>query len=624
MSEIVVHATPLREDRISPLVYGEFVEFLNDLVPGMWADKLQDRAFAGMAQPQAIYREDPQAGRREWRAFRCGMGPYGAPVEGEATLEFDPVDPFIGERSPRVTFTGGAGYIGGILQSGIAVRAGQRLDFKGWFRAAGFGGAVKLLVGRDYGAFFEVYDSCELTGETPVSTRRGTIARDGLGIGAEWGRVEGSLVSSVTDDEACFAIALEAPGTVWIGKVSLMPEDAVEGWRADVVAAVKASKPGVIRFGGSSLIYYDWETGVGRRERRAPFVNQPWGNTEEHDVGLAEFLRFCQLVEAEPLICVNSNSSSPEHIAHEIEYCNGNSTTEYGQRRAQDGYPAPFAVRYWQIGNEQSGSEYEERLPEFVRAMKAADPTISLLADYPSDRIINEQGGDFDFICPHYYGPDVVHWTRETDDLRRRVAASPCNPRLKLGITEWNHTAGDWGDQRAWLLTLYNGLHVARMLNLYQRNSDLVAIANRSNLCNSACSGSLQTDATGLYVTPAYHVQALYANESGDVPLRVETGEGEGLDVMATYDERRGRVCVTVVNYGGEARSRSLRLEGFVLGGGSVSVTTLAGASPAAVNSRVDPERVRPMRREVARETLSEYEFAPYSLTVMAVEARRG
>src|SRR5579862_6519208 len=43
----------LYEAPISPLIYGDFVEFLGDLIPGMRAEKVRDRAFEG-EQP-ALY-----------------------------------------------------------------------------------------------------------------------------------------------------------------------------------------------------------------------------------------------------------------------------------------------------------------------------------------------------------------------------------------------------------------------------------------------------------------------------------------------------------------------------------------------------------------------------------------
>src|ERR1039457_423489 len=39
----VIHAQPLHSGRISPMLFGNFVELLDDVVPSMWAEMLNDR-----------------------------------------------------------------------------------------------------------------------------------------------------------------------------------------------------------------------------------------------------------------------------------------------------------------------------------------------------------------------------------------------------------------------------------------------------------------------------------------------------------------------------------------------------------------------------------------------------
>ena len=392
-----------------------------------------------------------------------------------------------------------------------------------------------------------------------------------------------------------------------------MPARSRDGWRPDVVDAVRAAHPGCIRFGGSSLIYYDWRQGIGPRERRAPFLNTPWNNTEENDVGLDEFLRFCELVGAEPLLCVNSNANTPAEIAAEVEYVNGPDDSEQGRLRAQNGHPQPYRVRYWQIGNEQSGSGYEALLPEFARAMKAVDPSIQVMASYPSENIINHLSGDLDTICPHFYQPDITIFQRETERLRAAVAASPCNPRLKLGITEWNHTGGDWGEERAWLQTLSNGVFVARMFNHFQRNGDFIRIANRSNLVNSFFSGSIQTTPTDLYFTPAYFIQKLYATLSGPLAVEVQA-DALGLDISATMDADASRFMIWVVNAQPGAVAGRVDLED-IGRPTAIRLLTLTGDGPAAVNSFAQKTVVAPVERVIRPAQTFRLEFPAWSVT---------
>ena len=79
------------------------------------------------------------------------------------------------------------------------------------------------------------------------------------------------------------------------------------------------------------------------------------------------------------------------------------------------------------------------------------------------------------------------------------------------------------GPNAARLWTLENALACSRYHNLIHRHCDLVAIACRSNLINSFCSGIIQTDNHRLYKTPTYYAQQLYATLAGDRPLRIDS-----------------------------------------------------------------------------------------------------
>jgi alpha-N-arabinofuranosidase len=603
----------LYEAPISPLIYGDFIEFLGELIPGMRAEKLRDRAFEGVQPATYVWPPDAPLPPPAWEPFVAGQPAFAtAPdkpeqlemVASTAQVVMDGGRPFVGSRSARVEIrqAGDQPFVAGIAQRGIAVTAGLPLGFEAYVRAGSdMGGELLVLVGQNYGAFFRAYATLPLQGLT-----------------GEWQRVAGSLVPDTSDANATLAIGACRGGTFWLDKVSLLPDDHLRGWRKDVVETVRAMKPGCIRFGGSSLIYYQWETGIGPRERRVPFVNHPWGNREEHDVGLHEFLDFCELVGTEPLICVNSNSTTVAQVLDEIEYCNGPADTPHGRIRAAMGHPEPFEVRYWQIGNEQEGAAYEQVLADYARAIRARHPGLVLLASYPSSRILAEISADLDYICPHFYDPYTREGEASLCALATSIRQTAQNKDLKIGVTEWNHTAGHWGWARAWLLTLYNALNAARVFNMYQRLGDVIRIANRSNLTNSVCSGVVQTSPTDLYLTPTYHAQAAYANFAGDAALTVLAGEDDGLDIAATRRSGDGEVAVFVVNPHDQPQQRRMDLSAVGMPLGPVRVWTLTGPSLDAANSFVEKQRVAPVESVLAGcGATFEHVFLPYSLTIL-------
>src|SRR5207248_6771117 len=156
-------------------------------------------------------------------------------------------------------------------------------------------------------------------------------------------------------------------------KLSLMPSNNLSGWRSDVVEAIKETHPGVIRWGGSVCDpgEYRWKNGIGDRDRRRPFPNKVWGRLDSNDVGIDEFCRFCELVNAKPLICL-SFSDGAQSAADLVEYCNGQAGAGWGAKRAENGHPKAYAVSYCQTGTEISGDsdEYLKRLHEFATLMK--------------------------------------------------------------------------------------------------------------------------------------------------------------------------------------------------------------------------------------------------------------
>ena len=123
-----VTAKPLHGGKISPFIYGEFVEFVNDLIPGMWAELLRDRSFRGQTQPLAFYNAEEEFNFPAWETFTCLNTPTGGvdyhsqphTDSGAVTYSRDFSDPWIGEYSPVITFSGAR-----IMRHQAARRAGE-------------------------------------------------------------------------------------------------------------------------------------------------------------------------------------------------------------------------------------------------------------------------------------------------------------------------------------------------------------------------------------------------------------------------------------------------------------------------------------------------------------------
>src|SRR5205823_1907797 len=102
-------------------------------------------------------------------------------------------------------------------------------------------------------------------------------------------------------------------------------------------------------------------------------------------------------------------------------------------------------------------------------------------------------------------------------------------------------------------------LYGARLMNVFERSSPLVAMTAESDLVNGWPGGIIQTSGPRVFVTPLYHVNALYNQHRGSERLKTTvegpafdaSQEGAGvpvLDAVASRSADGSEVYVKVVN----------------------------------------------------------------------------
>ena len=519
-SLVKVSSRPLHQGKIDAKLFGNFVELLDDVVPSLWAEMINDRDFDGIVPSTewCYYRGEPNMYLdQEW--------------EPNGTWSRVQENAFCGTSAAQLTPVNGQA---SISQPGMYVAKDQTYTFTGWFRAASnvtLSITLKTLLPN--GEWF-------------------TLATHSVNLDAhptKWSiYATNGLTSCGTSDRTVFELTAKGDGVLLIDKLSLMPTDHIHGWRQDAIDLIRPIKPAIVRWGGSVCDPggYRWKNGIGPRERRVPFHNTVWGRIDSNDVGIDEFIQFCRLIDAEPLICV-SFSDGPESAADLVRYCNDPPTTEWGKRRAENGFREPHNIKYFQLGNELGGNEYAEKCVVFCKAMKAVDPDLLLAASYPSQHLFDLVGKEIAFVCPHHYTSNFADHEREIGNLINMIRSTPNCDHIRLGITEWAFTAGDWGNGRARLQSLYSGLYSAQYFNLMMRHSDYVALACRSNISNSFEGGTIMTKPGAVMKTPFYHTTKLYADHFQPVPLTVETSP-PGVDTVACVSEDGKTVSLFLVN----------------------------------------------------------------------------
>lgn len=583
---------------------GQFIEFLCNLIPSMIAQQVDSTSFEEEPPWNQAFKQAIDKPHRPW---------YPDGSVHVAKYSFDTENAFNGKRSQKIELPV-ANTWAGISQDGFYLQAGHSYRLR-----------------------------LHLRGDSNVRVRAWLHGSGGLAAGPvslgrathEWNPTEALFTAARDLENATLTIEFEGPGTLWLDRVYLIDTKAVLGiWRPDVVNALKAMNPGIVRLGGSTIESLEWEKTIGNWDSRAPFEDPPWGGLQENFIGVEEFIQLVQHIGAEPLVCIRWTGKTPQDAADEVEYFNGRADSQWGKLRARNGHTAPYHVRYWQIGNEVSGPEYDASLKAFAEAMRQVDPSIKILSSFPSSDTLRLAGGEIDYLSPHHYSIGDLNGTEQNlKELKGEIARDANSKDVRVAVTEWNTTGGEFGLTRAMLMTLGNALSVSRYQNLLHRFSDLVEIANRSNLVDSFGSGAIQTGYGWLYFTPSYYAQQLYQRAASSFPLKIAHSSSLSFylqepDLDATLSADHKTLRIYAVNSTPDRRSMAIRLHPQLGVVRTAKEFILADSTPnpdsEAMNSRVHPFRVhvtaRACRIEGSKFT---YEFHPFSLTLLELQLQR-
>jgi alpha-N-arabinofuranosidase len=577
---------------------GQFIEPLCDVMPSLIAQQVRSTSFEEETSWNYAYKAEVDKPYRPW---------YPDGTVHVETYSFDTNNPFNGKRSQKIELPL-ANTWAGISQDGFYVEAGHSYRLRLHMRAEG-NVAVRASLHGDGGVV-----------AGPVSLGRGTT---------EWQGSDVLLVAKRKVSNATLTIQFEGPGTLWLDRVYLMDTNAVLGlWRPDVVEALKAMNPGVVRFGGSTVEEFEWADTIGNWDTRVPFPDNPWGGLQENFVGVEEFVQLAQHVDAEPLICLRWTGRTPQDAANEVEYFNGSAETKWGRLRAKNGHSEPYHVKYWEVGNEVGGPEYDVSLSAFAEAMRAVDPSIKISSSYPSRNVVRIAGRELDYLSPHHYSVGDLKGTEE--DLRRlqnEIKQDGNGKDIRLSITEWNATAGDWGLKRGMLHTLGNALVCSRYQNMMHRYCDLIEIANLSNFSRSLGGGQLQPGPGWLYKIPSYDTQGLYQHAAGSFPLGLQRTSPLSFylrepDLDATLSADGKTLRIYGVNSTPEVRQVKFTLPSSLGVVETAEVFVVADSNPVAdseaMNSPDEPHRVSLQSKKAHLDGREfDYSFAPFAVTLL-------
>jgi alpha-N-arabinofuranosidase len=561
---------------MSKYIYGQFIEHLGRCIyGGIWAEMLEDRKFFYSVGDK----ESP------WK-----------PVGNAAAITMNSAAPYVGAHTPDITLAGD-GTPGGIEQGDLGVTAGKK--YVGRVILAGDAGAGPVQVSLVWGA-----------GEKDRQTV--TI----LSVSRDFHPFPLAFAAGATTDTARLVISATGKSLLRVGTASLMPADNVEGFRADTLQLLGELNSPVYRWpGGNFVSGYDWRDGIGDRDKRPPRKNPAWRGVEHNDVGIDEFMALCRLLGTESYIAVNSGLGDVQSAADEVEYVNGAAATPQGAVRAKNGHQAPYACRFWSIGNEMYGNwqlghmplaQYQEKHNQFARAMRAKDPSITLVGVGDvgawTEGMLTNCADNMGLISEHFYVqeapglmghvalvPRQIKRIAEAHRKYRQTVPQLAGKDIQIALDEWNywygpHLYGELGTQ----YFLKDALGIVAGLHEYSRQSDIVFMANYAQTVNVI--GAIKTSKREAVLDSTGVVLALYRRQFGTIPVEIG-GAPEPLDVAAAWRENGKALTISVVNPTRQEQTIDLQLDGRTLPA-TARLWRVGGTDEKACNVPGKPPRV--------------------------------
>ena len=416
--------------------------------------------------------------------------------------------------------------------------------------------------------------------------------------------------------------------------------------RKDVGEGLVAMGLTVLRQGGCMINApeYRWKKMIGPRDRRPPYKGF-WYPYSSNGWGIFDFLNFCEAAGILGVPDLNMGET-PQDMADFVEYVNGPADSPWGKRRAADGHPQPYGLKYVELGNEEHVDENYWRLfRPMAEAIWAKDPHIILVVgDFCYGQPITDpykfEGGAVNTLAAHkkilelarQHNREVwfdVHVGTDTPRDWQGLGGVPsfiealkqiC-PEAKSKVVVFELNAGCHNVGRA--------LGNARAINEFQRLGSVPIV------CSANCLQPYRQNDNGwnqglLFLSPSqvwtqppgYAAQMLSRWRLPECVQADAKSPQNPLDVTAVRSADGRTVQLQVVNLEGRAMPAEIHVQGFMphsADGQDRRAERCPGRSEHARGARANRPGREPMaaRHEAGKAV---YTFPPYSFTILRLE----
>jgi alpha-N-arabinofuranosidase len=612
--------------RIDPLFYGLMTEEINfSYDGGLYAELIRNRTFRDNAQTPV-----------NWSVVKYDGG------EGSIALENNPV--------PNTALTMA------LKLDAMSITGKQRVGVAN----EGYWG-IPVKPDTPYRVSFYAKASSGFKGPLTVAIEsndgKTVHAKANVGqITSEWKKYTATLrtpKATTGSVDNRFVISTGTPGTVWFSLVSLFPptyKNRPNGNRIDIMNRLVDMKPAFLRFPGGNYLEgpnyenrFNWKETIGPIEQR-PTHMSPWRYRSSDGMGLLEFLQWAEDMGAEPILGVYAGlhidngariltgDALKPHVQEaldEIEYITGSGSTTWGARRAKDGHPQPFKLRFVEVGNEDwlnmGTASYDGRFTMFYDAIKARYPDMQIISTMRTQDRNFVHTRKPDLLDDHFYIniPTALRQAHLYDNYDRKAT--------KIFVGEWATNNPRVGDTPMMAFALGD----AAWLTGLERNADVILMNCYAPLFVNVNPGGRQwaVDLIGYnalrsFVSPSYYVQKMFSNNRGDVvlpakfdnlpmltgeqipvapvppnpnanrggqrgPAAPPTGMFDGLYVSATRDNPTGDVILKLVNVQAKEQLLQIDLRGVQTIKKDAAGEVITGEL-GAINTVDEPDKVVP------------------------------
>ena len=561
-----------------------------------------------------------------WRTIHRGTA--------AGSFDLESKRPFVGSQSQRIVFESGDGAIG-VENRGL----------NGW--------GMNFVAGKPYEGYLWI------RADRPTEVH--VIAESGDGVraldetvlkveGVEWKRYDFTLTPSGSEAAGRLAVTLTSPGSVVLGHAFLQPGP----WgrfhglpvRRDVAEGLIGQGVTVMRLGGlmANADGYRWKKMIGPRDQRPPYKGF-WYSHSSNGWGIFDFLDFCEAAGFLPVVDLNMDEI-PQDLADFVSYANGPTDSEWGRRRAQDGHPEPYRLKYIELGNEEAVDEsYWRKFEPLAAALWAADPqVVPIVGDFEYKRPItdpdNFEGAPrIKSLAAHKKILDLarangrevwfdVHiWNQSPRDSVGPIAAlasfdaalARLSPGANYRLCVLEENATNHAVRRA--------VAHGETVNGLMRMGDRVRIVCAANALQPDGQNDDGWDQGLLFLNPSkawlqppgFVTRMISRNYQPRVVEASATGSDGDLDITATRGNDGTTIILRVANLGEKPRSSRIEFGGFIPAKPTAVVEELAGLLDAS-NTSEDQNRIQPRKsdwRHGGTDSAVRYTFPPHSFTIL-------